>query len=256
MSFKSKHINRWAFAFLLALPVFYLYLVHFLHHDPDHYPTGFIQWEHIMYLFSAKEYADGHAHVLYAWPMLNAFPNGAVFFQPQIFMLGYLWKGLSVSPAVILLAFDFIFALLTLRMVIALFDLLIPNYQHQQLLIVLFCWGGGILSALGICIHFLLFKGEFKQLSDHIFFLDPAQGSWCLNFGRTLIYPLEAYYHFLFVTGIWLVLKKRFATAFILMLLLILSHPYTSIELISTVLVWITAEVFYFKNKSHYGKFS
>ncbi|MFT3681418.1 MAG: hypothetical protein QM791_14190 [Ferruginibacter sp.] len=249
MSITNSNIKKWGFAFLLALPVFYLYAVHFIYHDKDQLPTGFIQWEHIMYMFTAKEYVNGHAILLYQWPMLNNFNDGAVFFQPQFLVLGYLWKWLQIPPAILLMLFNFVFAVLALKMVIEVIELLIPQYRHKKLFTVLFCWGGGLLSAAGIFIHFLFFRGSLSNLGDNIFHLDPANGFWCLNFGRTLIYPLEAYYHFLFVTCIWFVLRKKFAAAFLVMLLLTLSHPYTAIEIIAIVLAWITAEVFYFKNK-------
>ena len=168
----------------------------------------------------------------------------------------FLWKWLGSNPGALMAWFDFIFAVLTLRMVIEIIYSIIPQYKYKKLITFLFCWGGGILSASGILLHFIFFKGSINNLSDNIFFLDPADGTWCLNFGRSLIYPLEAYYHFLFVSGIWLVLKRKFTAAFFLMLLLILSHPYTSIEIISIVLVWVATEVFYFKNtafkKSHF----
>ena len=184
----------------------------------------------------------------YEWPVLNNFHDGHVFFQPQFLVLGYLWKWTGINPGSLLVLFDFIFAVLTLRIVIEIIYFIIPQYNYKKLITALFCWGGGILSVSGIVLHFIFFKGTLHNIADNIFFLDPANGSWCLNFGRSLIYPLEAYYHFLFVCCTWLALKRKFAVVFFLMLLLTISHPYTSIEIISIVLVWVAAEIFYFKN--------
>ena len=248
MPFLNTTIKKWGFALLLATPVFFFYFLHFFNHDKQHVSTGFIQWEHIVYMFSAKEYTTGSAAFLYEWPILNSFNDGKVFFQPQIFALGYLWKWLPVSPGILMMIFDFVFAVLTLKIVIEIIYYLLPAYRFKNLITVLFCWGGGLLSAAGIFLHFFFFKGSFGNIGDHIFFLDPANGSWSLNFGRTLIYPLESYYHFLFVLCIWLALNKKFGATFFVMLLLTVSHPYTSIEIISITFAWITTEVFYFKN--------
>lgn len=248
MPFTNTNIRKWGFACLLSMPVFYLYFLHFFNHDNLSYPTGFIQWEHIVYMLSAKEYVTGNAHFLYEWPILNNFNDGHVFFQPQIFVLGYLWKWLQIDPGKLMMLYDFVFAVFTLRVVIEIIYALIPLYKFKNLITILFCWGGGILSLAGIVLHFTFFRGSLANISDHIFFLDPAGGSWCLNFGRSLIYPLEAYYHFLFVCCIWFALKRKFIIVFILTLLLTVSHPYTSIEIICILLTWVTVEVFYFKN--------
>ena len=248
MVLSNENIKKWVFAFLLALPVFYLYALHFFNHDALHHPTGIIQWEHMLYMCSAKEYAIGNAGLLYEWPIINDFGDNKVFFQPQIFVLGYLWKWLPIEPGYILTAFGFVFALLTLRTVISIIYLIIPTGKYKMLITMLFCWGGGFLSAAGILLNFVFFKGSFADIPRHIFFLDPAGGSWCLNFGRTLIYPLEAYYHFLFMSCILLALKRKFLPLFGIMLLLMLSHPYTAIESISIVLVWVVFEYCYFKN--------
>lgn len=250
MAFTNTNIRKWGFAFLLATPVFYLYFLHYFNHDNHHLPQGFIQWEHIVYMMSAKEYVTGDAHFFYQWPIFNTLNAGHVFFQPQIFVLGYLWKWLQVDPGKLMMLFDFIFAILTLRMVVEIIYSLIPQYKYKKIITILFCWGGGLLSAAGIVLHFIFFKGSFNNISDHIFFLDPADGSWCLNFGRSLIYPLEAYYHFLFVSCIWFALKRKFGAVFLLILLLTVSHPYTAIEIICILLAWITTEVYYLKNQA------
>ena len=248
MKLNSIQIKKWGFACLLITPVIFLYTLHWFYHDSNHQPTGFIQWEHMVYMLTAKEYFTGHAGFLYSWPILNDFQTTTVFFQPQNFVLGYAWKWLQWNPGTIITLFGFIFALLTAKKTIDLFDQILPRTPFKKTLIVLFCWGGGLLSLSGSLLHMIYFKGSLSTITDHMFFLDPANGSWCLNFGRTLIYPLEAYYHFLFMSCILLALQKKFRTCFLLILLLIVSHPYTSIEIIAILLSWLTVEIFYFKN--------
>lgn len=251
MLITKNNIQKLGFALLLAIPIFFLYGLHYLNHDTAHLPTGFIQWEHMFYMCSAKEYATGNALFLYEYPILNGFNDGAVFFQPQFLLLGYCWKWLGTDPGTLLMLFGFIFTILTLRVVIEIIALLIPQYRYKNIITLLFCWGGGLLSLSGLFLHFTLFKGSWQNISANIFFLDPGNGGWCLNFGRSLMYPLEAYYHFLFVYCILLLLRKKFISVFFVLLLLILSHPYTSIELLCIILAWITMEVFYFKNKTY-----
>ena len=247
MTAVNSNAKKWALALLLAIPVFYLYGMHFFFHDASLKPTGFVQWEHMLYMCSAKEYITGNAALFYEWPILNNFHSGPVFFQPQILLLGYLWKFTHASPGIIISAFGFVFALLTLRVIIAIIEKISPGGKYNKLATLLFCWGGGILSICGMVLHFIFFKGTIHNIADNVFFLDPANGSWCLNFGRTLIYPLEAYYHFLFVSCIWLILQRKFLKTFFVMLLLIVSHPYTSIEIISITLTWISIEYFYLR---------
>ena len=163
MALTNTNIRKWGFAFLLALPVFYFYSLHFFYQEKEHWPTGFIQWEHIMYMFSAKEYVTGNAGLLYEWPMLNNFNDGTVFFQPQILVIGYLWKWFGISPATLLMLFDFVFAVCTLRMVIAIIYSLIPQYRYKKLITILFCWGGGLLSAAGVFLHFIFSKVQAPE---------------------------------------------------------------------------------------------
>ena len=136
MKLNSIQIKKWGFACLLITPVIFLYTLHWFYHDSNHQPTGFIQWEHMVYMLTAKEYFTGHAGFLYSWPILNDFQTTTVFFQPQNFVLGYAWKWLQWNPGTIITLFGFIFALLTAKKTIDLFDQILPRTPFKKTLIV------------------------------------------------------------------------------------------------------------------------
>ncbi|MGC4103012.1 hypothetical protein [Ferruginibacter sp.] len=248
----NTRTKKYLLAFILCLPVIYLYSVHFFYHDADHKPTGLIQWEHALYMISAKEYQSGNASILYQYPLAGYNNNPAVFFQPQLIVLGYLWKWTGIAPGILLSLFGLLFAFFTAKILVEIIYLLVPDSRRKGLLSFLFMWGGGILAICGWLLHAFYFKDG--DISQHIFYLDPGDGWWCLNFGRSLIYPLEAYYHFLFITVIYCILKNKTILASGLLLLLTISHPYTATELMAIVAVWVTAEYFYFKNSNLYKK--
>jgi hypothetical protein len=244
---KKPTIRKWLFALLLSVPIFFLYALHFNYHDATYKPTGFIQWEHALYMISAKEYKTDNAVFLYQYPLDDNTQSPRAFFQPQIFILGYLWKWLNIDPGILLTLFGLLFTLLTFKTVIEIIEKIIPCSKYRQLITVLFSWGGGLLSLCGLLLHFLYFKGN-GSIADHIFFLDPGNGGWCLNFGRSLIYPLEAYYHFLFVLSVLSILNNKFVLAALTMFILTISHPYSSSELIAILFLWVLAEYFYIKS--------
>ena len=59
---------------------------------------------------------------------------------------------------------------------------------------------------------------------------------------------LEAYYHFLFVLAVLLVIKNKFLPAAGLMVLLSLSHLYSSTEIILIIFTWASLEYFYLRS--------
>ena len=243
----NSNLKKWLFALLLSSPIFFIYAIHFFYHDAGHKPTGMIQWEHAFYMISAKEYQTGHATILYHYPLDDNPQSPKIFFQSQTIILGYLWKWLAIEPGVLLALFGLLFTILTLRIVVEIIDTILPFEKNKKLITLLFTWGGGILSFCGVLLHFFYFKTG--TLADHIFYLDFGDGWWCLNFGRSLIFPLEAYYHFLFVLGILFVLKKKFLPVALVMVTLSLSHPYTATEFIAIVTTWAVLEYYYFQSK-------
>lgn len=243
----NKNLKKWVFACLLSMPIFFLYLVHFTDHDAQHKPTGLIQWEHALYMIASKEYKTGNATILYRYPLVEDAQSPKVFFQPQTFVLGYLWKWIPTDPGYLLSFFGLLFTLLTLRVTIEIISIIIPDSKYQKIIALFFTWGGGILSICGLLLHITYFKGS-GDFTDHVLLLDPSQGWWCLNFGRVLIYPFEAYYHFLFMLTILFVLRKKFICGALIMVLLTISHPYTSTELAAILFSWVVMEYYYLKS--------
>jgi len=213
--------------FLLFLPIILIYAAHFFYHDDAKKPSGFLQWENAIYLLSAKEYKNGDATVFYQYPLADSLDSPKVFFQPQTFVLGYLWKWTNINPGILISIFGLFFGFLTVKVVLQLFEKIVPDKKHTFLLTFLFLWGGGVLSIAGFFLHFTYFNSS-GNLTDHLFFLDPGNGWWCLNFGRSLVYPFESYYHFLFILAVNQLLQKRITIVLLIMILLTLSHPYTS----------------------------
>lgn len=244
----KNNLKKWLLALCLSLPIIFFYGFHFFYHDANHQPSGLIQSEHSLYLISAKEYQTGNAVILYHYPLDDYLQSPKIFFQAPIFILGYLWKWLSINPGLLLAIFGLLFTFFTMRVVIEILHRILSEKKYLFIISVLFAWGGGILAISGIALHFLYFKGT-SNISDHIFSLDPGSGWWCLNFGRSLIYPLEAFYHFVFVLAILFVLQKKFLWSASLMILLTLSHPYSSTELLLIVFTWACLEYFYLRSK-------
>ena len=243
----NNNIKKWLFAFFLSIPIIFLYTLHFINHDSEHKPTGLIQWEHALYMIAAKEYKTGDATILYRYPLADDLHSPKVFFQPQTFITGYLWNWFPIDPGIILTIFGLIFTIFTTRVIIGIIETISPIGKYNKMLAILFTWGGGVLSICGLILHFTYFKG-IGDLTDHVLLLDPSQGWWCLNFGRTLIYPFEAYYHCLFMLIILFVLRKQFRNAALIMVLLTISHPYTSTELTAIIFTWLLVEYYYLKS--------
>lgn len=85
---------------------------------------------------------------------------------------------------------------------------------------------------------------------NSIFFLDPGSGWWGLNFGRSLFFSCEAYYHVLFLGVIYCLLKQKWAGVLAISTILSISHPFTGIELLGIASAWLLAEKIVFKNKN------
>lgn len=203
MLITKNNIQKLGFALLLAIPIFFLYGLHYLNHDTAHLPTGFIQWEHMFYMCSAKEYATGNALFLYEYPILNGFNDGAVFFQPQFLLLGYCWKWLGTDPGTLLMLFGFIFTILTLRVVIEIIALLIPQYRYKNIITLLFCWGGSFpYRGCFYILHYLKVHGKISALI--FFFLIPATvagvlilaAASCIRWRLITIFYLYTAYYF------------------------------------------------------------
>ncbi|MFN9781908.1 MAG: hypothetical protein ACK54A_01580 [Sphingobacteriales bacterium] len=245
-------IKRNGITVLLLMPIVFIYCLHFFQHDESLKPTGFITAEHATYMVYAKQYSTGEASLFFRYPFQPDAASPRIFFQPQTLLLGYLWKWTNFSPGLLLTLFGILFAFLAIRTAYDIIQIVCRKYSGVMTL--LFIWGGGVMTFVGAAFH-LLTRGSGVDVWSDIFKFDPGLGWWCLYFGRALIYPLEAYYHFIFLLAILFVLKNKYQLAALCVVVLTFSHSYTSVELALLLLVWILLEKYYFTSaiRTHAG---
>ena len=240
--------REWGFVLLLYLPVVLFYVAHYAagQRDPYRLATGFVQYDQPYYMANARQYVDGVTDGLrYASPFSAQEDPDTIYFQPQIALLGWLWKITGADPGVLFVLFGLVFGLLCVRTCLRVLDHVLPSTASwRRLIAFLFVWGGGLLVLVGS--GYGLFHGEevWGALVGSFRF-DPANGWWFLNLGRNLIYPLEAYYHFLFFSLVLALLRKRFALATGVAALLAFSHPFTGVATLLMLLAWAALERWY-----------
>ena len=223
------------------------YIGYFFYHDRELLPTGFIQYDNVSYIAYAKQYLDvSPLHLQYSNPFNDNEGHSAIYFQPQTILFA-LFLRIGVPPGSILIPFTLICSIICFYLVISIYDYLVTERKFRTLNIWFFAWGGGVLALCGIIAYYYLhIQSSFL---NGVFILDPEHGWWGLNFGRSLFFTCEAYYHALFLGVIYSLLNNRWALAFALLFLLSLSHPFTGAELLCIVLTWCIVE-FVFKRKT------
>ena len=235
----KRKTNNWVFAIILTLPVVLFFLGYLFNHSPDLIPTGFIQYDNVAYIAYARQYLDSNSfHIFYSNPFDIQAPS--IYFQPQTVFFAFILF-LGVPPGAILIPFTILCSLICFRLVIRIYDFLVVQNPFRKFHILLFAWGGGLLAISGGIGSLFLYPGE--PVLSHLFFLDPESGWWGLNFGRSLMFSCEAYYHALFLGIIYSILIRRWSLALILIFLLSISHPFTGIEIIGIVCLWMVWEV-------------
>jgi hypothetical protein len=250
----SKTRKDWLLAFLLTLPMLFFYARHYINHVDSISATGFIDYDNVSYVAYAKEYLDqDDFHLMYSNPLDDSASHPKIYFQTQnIFLVLLLATGMS--PGFVIVLFNWLGCLLSFRIAIAIYDHLVPEKNHRKLFLTFFCWGGGLLALAGIPIALSKSMGNL-DFFDRIFYLDPGWGWWGLNFGRGHFASMEGYYHFLFLSGILCILKKRWLTAIAVALVFSLSHPFSGIEFLAIVGAWAAAEKIIFRSKTVPWKF-
>ena len=78
---------------------------------------------------------------------------------------------------------------------------------------------------------------------------DPFQGWWFLNLGRNLIFPMEGYYHFLFLLGSLFLVRNYYWQALAVGFLISWSHPFTGVEYLFIVVGWLVLERVFWQNE-------
>ena len=235
-----SEIKNWRLAFILTSPILIFFGGYLFNHSGNLIPTGFIQYDNVSYIAYAKQYLDSDVfHLQYS----NPFGDQAqmpIYFQPQTLFFALLLK-LGIPPSWILITFAIICSVICFKLVIAIYDHLIKKDKYRILSIWLFAWGGGLLVLAGMVLHFFLNTG--KNFVDDLFIVDPGYGWWGLNLGRSLFFSCEAYYHALFLGCIFCLLRRKWVASSILMFVLLLSHPFSGLELIGIVSFWIFIEL-------------
>ncbi len=206
--------------------------MHFLHPtiSPNHLSTGFIQYDQPSYIANSLEYKKSeHWHIAFSMPYLETHQKEPIYFFPQLFLIGNLAKICPISPTAIFLVFGFIFAYLGIFKIIELIEIAAPNAKksHRVLLQILAVWGGGFLFVPGFVYAIFSSNGDIVWSIKNCFQLDPGDGFWMLNMGRNFIYPMEALYHYLFVSVIISIYKNNYVQSAIFASILVLCHPFT-----------------------------
>lgn len=238
------------FALLLTLPVILFVAHHYYSHSPELKPTGFTVDENVLYMSYAHQYLDqGQSSLFYSNPFDGDPASPKIYFQPVNLLFAALMKS-GADPGFIFSLFGLLMAFGCVYMGIRIIQHLLPENRHQSLISFLFTWGGGLTAITGLLVTAVI-NHQFNALwPNGIYVADPANGWWGLNWGRTLFIPLEAFYHFLFLLSIYLVLKQRWMGALLTAIFLSLSHPFTGIEFLLILNGWLMLEKVVFKNKS------
>ncbi len=234
-----QKLNRWLLSLLLFLPVLLLYFSHFKHGSENKIPSFFIQDDMPYYMAIAREYFDGGSPPLsYGNPFSPNLETKRHYFQPPTWILGLLGHFIKIDPGLLFMLFGIITGLAAIRASISLFE-----YFHQINrpidlgFLLIFIWGGGLLSIGGLCYSLI----ENHNTNDWLLF-DPSGGWWFLNLGRNFIYPLESIYHLLFFLGILFGTRKQWGLVLATAFLLSLCHPFTGIQFLLIYTSWLTLE--------------
>jgi hypothetical protein len=199
--------------------------------------TGFIQYDMASYVANAREHFDQGFHLLYGNPYAG-YDTPAIYFQPQSLLLGCLQQ-LGLNPGITFNIFG-VAALLFAACVAVRFYCSVVGWRSlaARLGLVCFFWGGGVFTLAG-----LEYANIERQLNMWtVLHFDVVNGWWVLNFGRSLIYPTEAYYHGVFLLIMLMLIRRRLGIALGLTALLSLSHPFTGLEAVLIVLAYLGVE--------------
>ncbi|MEX0921644.1 MAG: hypothetical protein WD489_05675 [Rhodovibrionaceae bacterium] len=238
----SPSLKRWLAALALLTPVILLYLAHYLLLPEGLFAHGFLQYDQPYYLANAREHFDAGFSLLYRLPFSPNYDSPALYFQPLSLVLGSILQLTKIDPGLLSVLSGLLFALLCIRLAIALYEMLFGLESFaQRFCLLLFVWGGGLFTLGGIA--YMLWKGDSDP--NKLLVLDPFGGWWFLNFGRNLVLGTEAFYHLLTFALLIALLRKRYVATALLCLLLSASHPYTGLQIALAVLAWALFERYF-----------
>jgi hypothetical protein len=237
-------------AILLSIPVILFVLHHYFYHSNNLKPTGFTVNENVLYMSYAHQYLDQENNSLFYSNPFDGEPSSAkIYLQPINFLFAAAMKA-GIDPGLAFSLFGLLMVFLCIFTGIKIIQHLLPDHKQQTLIATLFTWGGGLTAIAGLAGSIILTGHSYTNWFDGIYLADPANGWWGLNWGRTLFIPLEAYYHFLFLLIIYLVLKQKWTAAIVASLFLSISHPFTGIEFLLIMNGWLFFEKIICKSKN------
>ena len=236
-------VAGWLIAGVAFLPMALVYTLHFLLPMAGTRGSGFLQYDQPMYMAAALKHFEGGFFPTYGLPYSADYAIPKLNVQLSLLFLGGVTQLTGWDPGHVYAGFGVIAGIVMLWVAIRLLrEFAGPLHGVAGLLVILlFLWGGGILTLSGIGAG--LVKGlrlSYWDMRDVAFQFDPGDGNWFLNLGRNLYYPLEAFYHAIFFGAVICLRQRRYAVAFAMLLLTMAIHPFTAIEL-SVVLGGIAA---------------
>jgi len=242
----NKQLKYIILSLILALPVLLVYLPHFMAGggDSGKIPTGFLMYDAPYYMANARELTDdGGFHLMYSNPFSHDYQSERIYFQPHTLLLGIILNVTGMDPGLLLFLFGLLCSVLFFRVIIELLQHLhFLEKNRDYLILLLFCWGGGIFSMTGLSYNIIQGESLSTAFSNASLF-EPSGGWWFLNLGRNLVLPTEAFYHLVFFFCILMALKKNFIVMLTAALLMSGSHPFTGIELLLILTGWVFMEI-------------
>jgi hypothetical protein len=237
-----RELRLWLLSLVLFAPALFPYAVHFAVQRPGRLATGFVDYDLPYYMANAREHFDnGKFRFFYSNPYDASYESSAIYVQPMTLGLATFMHLTGLAPNVVFLLFELVAGWVCARVALALYTEVVGlNDWPRRLGLLVFFWGAGLMVLAGI---------PYSLVTQHtvqkVFILDPFDGWWCLNFGRNMVYPTEALYHSLSFGCFLSLLRRRYALAAFLALILSWSHPYSGVEILLILVSWSAFELFF-----------
>jgi hypothetical protein len=244
-----KNSRLFILSIILALPLIAFLIHHYTAHAPDLIPTGFTQDDDVVYVSNARQHLEGKPGLTYSNSFSSSPSAPSIYSQPYNFLL-CIFLSLKIQPGLILSLFGLISAITCIFFSLKLVNYLYPKLPYRNTIFLLLIWGGGVTALGGLIANQTLFKGTYPDFWDGIYMADPGNGWWGMNFGRVLVISTEAFYHLLFMAGIFLIIKHRWLPALIISFLISWSHPFTGVEYLLIICGWLFIEKIFFRNNA------
>ena len=194
--------------------------------------TGLFHYELPYYVANGRSVFERGNGLAYPNPYDPEANAPVIYFHWLPWLLGAVTALVGADPGTLMTGFTVVAALMfaetTRRLVAACVPL-----RAASLMFLLAMWGGGLLAVTGSLTGLLSSQAGVDPLR-----LDPGNGLWFLNWGRNVLFPTEALYHAI-ATCCWLAeVRRQRRVAFICVVLLSTTHPWSGLELLLTLNLW------------------